>query len=154
MDTEMGELAKAAAKVLVSAVTTDAWAMAKSSFSRLFGRGVPEATESAVRRLDHTSQELASLTGEELATAMHEQEVRWQGRLADLLEDYPALVTELRALLTEINPRLPPSAQAGSGGLAAGGDIHIWASGGSQAAGIVHGGIGMPSPRQPGTAQT
>ncbi|WP_432182465.1 hypothetical protein [Streptomyces sp. NBC_00063] len=146
-------LAGSGATALISAAGTDAWTGVRTRVVDLLRRGGQQ--ESAVlRRLDQTVTDL----GQANADGTRAEEVRsslsrsWQTRFTDLLEDLPeaerdAAVAELEALVKHVREHTPDSgARAGNGGQAVAGDMHIQASGGSMAAGVVHGGMHMGPP--------
>ena len=77
----------------------------------------------------------------------------WQTRIADLLEERPDAVAELRELVGQLQAELPAGAVSATGhGAAAGRDMNIWASGGGVAAGTVHGDVSPGNPTGPGPA--
>jgi Tetratricopeptide repeat len=147
-------LASLAGNTLVAAAVTDAWEVACRGVARLLGRGDPSKTQLAEQRLDDTRQQLAEPKGEELEQARVAHAERWAGRLADLLEEDPAAVADLRALVQEIQAALPVGIVAVAGdAVAAGHDVNISASGGGVAAGVIHGNVLPPSPTGPGPGQ-
>lgn len=99
MSIELAGLAAAGASTLVAAVATDAWGAIRAGFARLFGRGDPARTELIERRLDRVERELAERSDADLAAARAQAQTQWQGRLADLLEEYPDAAEHLRALI-------------------------------------------------------
>ncbi|MFE7068910.1 hypothetical protein ACFU96_02295 [Streptomyces sp. NPDC057620] len=100
-------LTAAGSAALVDAASTDAWQAARERFARLLGRGDPDRTEAAARRLDELRR-VADLPGNEreLADARH----AWRLRLQDLLEDHPDAVGDLRSAIAELPPPRTASA--------------------------------------------
>jgi hypothetical protein len=150
---ELVTLAEAAGQAVVTAAATDAWGTVKAGVTRLLGRGDQDNAAVAARRLEDTRSQLAAVAGTELAAAEVRLSAAWQARLADLLEDDPGAVVELRALLADIQAALPAGAVTAAGhAVAAGRDLSITASGGGVAAGTVHGDVSPPGPPGPGPA--
>jgi hypothetical protein len=90
-------LASLAGNTVVVAATTDAWEAARHRFARLLGRGDPDRTELAERRLAETHEQLTAAAGADLESARAALEAQWVTRVADLLEEYPGVEAELRA---------------------------------------------------------
>ncbi len=144
-------LAVLAGNTVVAAATTDAWEAARRGFARLLGRGDPERTKVAERRLAETHEQLTGAAGGDLESAQSALQTQWATRLADLLEEDPAAEADLRALVQEIQARLPTGViSAADHAVAAGRDINVTASGGGVAAGVIHGNVAPPGPWQPG----
>lgn len=144
-------LAALAGNTVVAAATTDAWEAARRGIARLLGRGDPSRTEVAERRLAETRELLMGAVGQDLERARAGQAERWAGRLADLLEEDPAVEADLRALVEEIQAALPSSAvSAADHSVAAGRDVKIIASGSGVAAAVIHGNVPPPNPTGPG----
>lgn len=148
-------LASLAARTLVTAAVGDTWDATRRGFARLLGRGDRDRAELAEQRLAEARTELTAATPADLDEVQKELTAAWRTRLVDLLEEYPDVAAELRALLDQVQPARP----AGDGtatdhGVAAGRDVTISASGGGLAAAVVHGnvGLGPPDPIQPGRA--
>jgi hypothetical protein len=99
-------LAGLAGAVVVIAAPTDVWKVARRGFARLLGRGDPERTRAARRRLEETHHRLTEATGENLERA-RELAAKWVTRLEDLLEDDPGVETDLDALVWKILKQLP-----------------------------------------------
>lgn len=95
-------LASAGGTALVTAMVTDGWESIKARFARVIGRGRTAEVEAAQARLEQSHAALEGLTGQDLERAQAEQEVVWRTRLSDLLERDPALETELRAVIAEV----------------------------------------------------
>ena len=152
---ELVALASLAGNTLVAAAVTDAWEVACRGVARLLGRGDPGKTQLAEQRLDDTRQQLAKPEGAELEQARAALAERWAGRLADLLEEDPGAVANLRAVVQEIQAALPAGMVAAAGhAVAAGRDVNILASGGGVAAGVIHGNVTPPGPTGPGPANS
>ena len=71
-------LAALAGNTVVAAAVTDAWEAARQGIARLLGRGDPEKTKLAERRLDETHEQLTEATGADL-----EQTRAALGRMGD-----------------------------------------------------------------------
>jgi hypothetical protein len=56
-------LAALAGNTVVTAAVTDAWESTRKGFARLLGRGDPDKTEAAERRLEETHDQLIQATG-------------------------------------------------------------------------------------------
>jgi len=146
---ELAALAVLAGNTVVTAATTDVWEAAKRGFARLLGRGDPDRTKAAERRLAETREQL-SVADTDLESALQAQ---WATRLADLLEEDPGAESELRALIEEVRAALPGGmVSAADHSIAVGRDLKITASGGGVAAGVIHGNVAPPGPSGPGPA--
>jgi hypothetical protein len=147
-------LAQWAGQTVAAAAVFDIWESARHKVARLFGRGDPRKTEVAERWLAETYQQLAATEGADLESARAAQAQRWEGRFADLLDENPDLEGDLRALVEEIAAQLPAGVvSAADHAVAAGRDVHITASGGGTAAGVIHGNVAPPNPTQPGLVE-
>ena len=148
-------LAQFAGQTVAGAAVTDVWEAFLGRIARLLGRGDKRKTEAAERWLAQTRQQLeAASPGLGLEQAREAAADRWTGRFADLLDEYPGVEAELRALVDEMAAELPAAAvSAADHSVAAGRDVHIEASGGSTAAGVIHGNVAPPGPIRPGPAQ-
>jgi hypothetical protein len=148
-------LASLAGNTVVAAATTDAWEAARRGFARLVGRGDPKRTQLVERRLAETHEQLTGVAGGALEQARATLAERWAGRLADLLEEDPDVETDLRALVEEIQARLPATVVSAAGhSVAAGRDVNISASDRGVAAGVIHGNVAPPDPTGPGPGKT
>jgi hypothetical protein len=148
-------LAQWAGQTVAAAAVTDVWESARRSFARLFGRGDPKRTEAAERWLSETHEQLTAASGAELESARAAQAQRWQGRVADLLDEDPDVEADLRALVEEVAAQLPAGmVSAADHAVAAGQDVNITASGGGTAAGVIHGNVAPPNPTQGGPADS
>ncbi len=147
-------LAQFAGQTVAAAAITDVWESVRSRFARLLGRGDARRTEIAEGWLAQTHEQLAAAGPGAVEQAKQAVVERWAGRFEDLLDEDPAIEAELRALVEEVAARLPADAVAAAGhSVAAGRDVNITASGGSVAAGVIHGNVAPPDPTSPGPAQ-
>lgn len=148
-------LAQFAGQTVAAAAITDVWESVRGRFARLLGRGDVRRTDVAEGWLADTREQLMAagpVAALERARAVAAE--RWAGRFADLLDEDPALESWLRALVDEVAAQLPAAtAAAADHSVAAGRDVHITASGGGLAAGVIHGILAPPDPTQPGPAQ-
>jgi hypothetical protein len=146
-------LAALAGNTVVAAATTDAWEAARHGFARLLGRGDPDRTKVAERRLAETHEQLTVAAGADLEPVRSALQAQWVTRLVDLLEEDPGVEDDLRALVQEIQAELPASVvSAADHSAAAGRDMIIEASGGAIAAASIHGNVAPPGPTDPGPA--
>lgn len=106
----LAALASTGGTALVTAMVTDGWEDVKGKFARLFGGGKAREAEVAVARLEQSRAALAGLSGADLERTRAEQEVVWRTRLGDLLDQDPAVETELRKLVTEVQAQVAGSA--------------------------------------------
>jgi hypothetical protein len=144
-------LASLAGQSVVAAAVTDAWEAARHAFARLFGRGDPERTELAERRLAETHEQLTSAVGADLERVRAVQMERWAARLADLLEENPDIEADVLALVQQVRAALPAGVvSAADHAVAAGQDLKISATRGGVAAGVIHGNVAPPNPTSPG----
>jgi hypothetical protein len=95
-------LASTGGTALVTAMVTDSWEEFKGRFARLLGRGDIKGTQAAAARLEQSRTALAAAPGPARERTRAEQQIAWQTRLADLLEQDPAAENELRALITQV----------------------------------------------------
>ena len=77
----------------------------RAGFARLLGRGDPKQEQLAEPRLAETREQLTGAEGADLGQARAAQAERWAGWLADLLEEYPDALADLRALAGPACPR-------------------------------------------------
>ena len=144
-----------AGNTVVTAATTDAWEAARQGFARLLGRGDPDRTKMAERRLAETREQLTCAEGQDLEQVRTALAERWTGRLADLLEEHPDTEADLRALVQQIQAALPaPMVSAADHAVATGRDVNISATNGGVAAGVIHGNVTPPDPTRMGPAST
>jgi hypothetical protein len=146
-------LAALAGTTVVTAAVTDAWEAARKGFARLLGRGDPDKTKLAERRLTETHDQLAGAKGADLDRVRAALKAQWVTRVADLLEEDPGVEADLRVLVEEIQAQLPAGVvSAADHSVAAGRDANITAVGGGTAAGVIHGNVTPPNPTPPGPA--
>jgi hypothetical protein len=129
-------LAAQAGNTLVAAATTGVWEVAGGKLVPLLGAGDRKKEQLAERRLKETRQQLERVSGRELERARADLGRVWQVRLADLLEEDPAVEAELRAVVKEILAQLPAwTVAAAEHAVAAGQDVNTSASEAGGAAG-------------------
>jgi hypothetical protein len=135
MEAQMIELARAAGTAVVTLMATDAWERTRDGVVALWRRVSPARAEGVLNELDAARDDLlaARETGDELT----EQELRqaWTGRVRRLLSERPEVASDLRRILSELDPVLrdgaPPTVRmraeaSGSGRVyQAGRDQHI-----------------------------
>lgn len=148
-------LAALAGNTVVTAAVTDAWEAARKGFARLLGRGDPDKTKAAERRLEETHDQLTQATGADLERVRAALEAQWTTRLADLLEDDPGVEADLRALVDQIQAQVSAADHA----VAAGRDMNVSggvniADRGGVVARDVQGGISTGNPSTPGPASS
>jgi hypothetical protein len=135
-------LAQWTGQTVAAAAVTDVWETARQRVARMLGRGNPKKTEAVERWLDETHQQLTAAQGADLEPARAEAARRWEGRFADLLDEYP-----------DVAAHLPVGVVSSVGhSVAAGRDVNITASGSGTAAGVIHGNVAPPNPTLPGPA--
>jgi hypothetical protein len=149
-------LAALAGNTVVTAAVTDAWEAARKGFARLLGRGDPDKTKAAERRLEETHDQLTKATGEDLERVRAALEAQWTTRMADLLEDDPRVEGDLRALVDQVRSQVSASGHAMAAGrdINVGGDMKIADRGGVVVDGNVQGGISTGNPPPPGPASS
>ena len=146
-------LAQFAGQTVAAAAITDVWESVRGRFAKLLGRGDARRTEVAEQWLTQTREQLAAAGPGSVEQARETAAQRWAGRFSDLLDEDPSVQAQLRALVDEVAQRLPAGTVAASGySVAAGRDVHITASGGGTAAGVIHGNVAPGNPTGPGPA--
>ncbi|MFE4335630.1 hypothetical protein ACFRQM_41460 [Streptomyces sp. NPDC056831] len=101
-------LAMTGATTLVAAMATSAWQTTRTRVAALFHRR-GDSQRDVEAQLDRS---LARFEGAEGTEAVHDAEIRrWRDDLVDLLRDHPDAENGLRALIEEIQPRLPTARQ-------------------------------------------
>jgi hypothetical protein len=150
MEQELLSLASLAARTIVTAAGTDAWNSMKQGIARLLGRGEQSRCSAAELRLEQAREALDGIPVEDEEQVRAQLAAAWQTRLLDLLEEHPETVVDLRELVENVRAQLPAAVVSAPGGVAAGGDVTITASGGGIAAGTIHGGITAANPTRPG----
>jgi hypothetical protein len=144
-------LAQFAGQTVAAAAITDVWESVRGRFARLLGRGDVRKTQVAEGWLAQTREQLAAAGPGSAEQAQLAE--RWAGRFSDLLDEDPSVAAGLRALADEVAARLPAGVVSASGySVAAGRDVHITASGGGTAAGVIHGSVAPGNPTAPGPA--
>jgi chromosome segregation ATPase len=124
---ELDVLVALASNAAVAAAASDAWEDVRHKLARLMGRGDLMREQLAEQRLDETRQQLGQTDSE---AAREFQARRWQARFADLLDEYPDLEGDLRALVEEIQAHFQAEMVSGADHtVAAGRDVNISASG-------------------------
>jgi hypothetical protein len=103
----LAQLAASGATTLVGAAATDAWQYGRDGFARLLGRGHQDREAVAERRLQALAAEVERAPVGERAELRQRLLPAWQTRLADLLEEDPAVAELLRGLVDELRERLP-----------------------------------------------
>jgi hypothetical protein len=148
-------LAALAGNTVVTAAVTDAWEAARKGFARLLGRGDPDKTKAAERRLEETHDQLIQATGGDQERVRAALEAQWTTRLADLLEDDPGVEADLRALVEQIQAQMSVSDHAVGAGrdMNISGSVNI-ADRGGVVARDVHGSISTGNPPTPGPASS
>lgn len=117
-------LAMTAATTIVAAMATSVWETAKSGIANLFRRHgttrheIEDQLDSSAARVQDAAEPEA---------VRDAQITRWREDIEDLVRDHPHVEDELRTLVNEIRPQLPPVQQrwiqhieARDGGLAVG----------------------------------
>ncbi|MGW7724996.1 hypothetical protein ACWGJ6_16780 [Streptomyces canus] len=156
LDQVLTALAASGGTAVVAAAGTDVWGALRQAVARWFGRGDAQREQAELERLDQTAAALQSADSAEAERARIRQEASWQARIEAALEslsegERDQAASRLRALLAQHAPQ--STATAGPGGLAVGGDVDIRADGGSIAAGVIHGGAHIDTPREPDPSQ-
>jgi len=151
---DLTALASLAGSTVVAAAATDASEVARREFARLLGRGDPDRTKLAERRLTETHEELIKAVGGDLESARSALEAQWVTQLADLLKEDPAVEADLRAVVGEIQAALPGGmVHLADHAVAAGREVNIRADRGGLPAGVVYGDVMPPGgPTSPGPA--
>lgn len=155
----LAALAATGGTAVIQAAGTDLWATFRERVANLFGRGHKRQTEAALEQLDQTAVMLEqAVTDSEDETDVERVrtrlEIAWQTRFTDLLESLdPGEREEAAERLRELVELAQGGVSAATGGMAVRGDVDIHAEGGSVAAGVIHGGVSIGNPPQPGPDQ-
>jgi len=141
----------------VQAAGTDAWQGFRRQVARFFARGDEQREQAELERLDETAAALEAIDASEAEKMRIRQEASWQTRFEALLErldeaEREQAAAQLRGILDE-QAKASQAVSAGSGGVAAGGNIDIRANRGSIAGGVIHGGARVGTPIQPDLSQ-
>lgn len=144
-------LAAQAGNTVVTAAVTDAWEAARKGFARLLGRGDPDKTKLAERRLAETHDQLMEVTGADLEQTRAVLEAQWMTRMTDLLEEDPGIEADLRALVRKIQAQLPARVMtAADHSVVVGDNTNISATSGGVVGGVIHGDVSTGNPPSPG----
>ena len=146
-------LAALAGNTVVTAAVTDAWEAARKGFARLLGRGDPDKTKAAERRLEETRDQLTQATDADVERVRAALEAQWRTRVADLLEDDPSVEGDLRALVEQVQAQVSASGPSVAAGRDISGGVNI-ADRGGVVARDVQGGISTGNPPPPGPASS
>ena len=103
---ELVALASTGGSALVTAMVTDGWGSVRARFAQMFGRGDDRKSDATASRLEQSRSELVAASGMELDRVQQRQQIAWQTRLEDLLEEDPGVDEALRALLTELSEHI------------------------------------------------
>ncbi|MGF0177198.1 hypothetical protein ACQF36_44130 [Streptomyces sp. Marseille-Q5077] len=146
-------LAAAGGAAVVQAAGTSAWEGFRQTAARWFGRGNDERERAELERLDRSAAELSAVGDSEADRVRIRQEAMWQARFEQALElltevEREQAADQLRALLASHAPA--GGVSTGDGSLAVGGSVEIRADRGAVAGGVIHGGVSMGTPPQPG----
>ncbi|WP_212912541.1 hypothetical protein [Streptomyces sp. TS71-3] len=109
MDPEITALAGTAGTTVVTLMATSAWEAARDGLVALWRKARTGRADGIAEELEASREELLAArdTGDDATEA--ELTAAWQGRVRRLLVAQPELADELRAILDELNPRLPES---------------------------------------------
>ena len=89
-------LAAQAGWAVVASVATDAWDTTSYGFTQLLGQGDAQRIRLAELRLEETREQLTGVAGTTTGQTRVVLAERWEGRLADLLEERPDAEADLR----------------------------------------------------------
>jgi hypothetical protein len=103
-------LAATGGTALVTAMVSDGWEGVKARFARLLGRGDVTQIQAAAARLEQSRAALAAVSGPAVEQTRAQQQIAWQTRLGDLLEQDPGVEQELRALVAVVQAQAGGSA--------------------------------------------
>ncbi|MEF2526309.1 hypothetical protein [Streptomyces sp. CS62] len=96
---------------IVAAAATDAWQSTRGGVVRLFSRGDDQEEQRISGQLDripHQLEQASEAEQDQVRTALAD---RWRVKLAELLEEYPELEGELRALVEQVRASAPETQQ-------------------------------------------
>ena len=115
MDAELASLAGTASTTIMSLLTTDAWEKTKTALGGLWRRVHPDRAAAVEAELVDTRAEL--LAAQATGDTQTEQDLAgdWQRKLRRLLAANPEAAGELRRILDELSPALPPGEQVWTG---------------------------------------
>ncbi len=155
----LAALAATGGTAVIQAAGTDLWVNFRERVAELLGRGHQRQTEAALAQLDQTAATLEQAVTDsqdevDIERVRTRLEIAWQTRFTDLLESLESGEREEAAEgLRELVELAQGNVSAGTGGMAVRGDVDIHAEGGSVAAGVIHGGVSIGNPPQPGPDQ-
>jgi hypothetical protein len=155
----LAALAATGGTAVIQAAGTDLWVTFRERVAGLLGRGHQRQTEAALEQLDQTAVMLEQAVTDSEDEADVERvrtrlEIAWQTRFTDALESLdPGEREEAAERLRELVELAQGGVSAATGGMAVRGDVDIHAEGGSVAAGVIHGGVSIGNPPQPGPDQ-
>jgi hypothetical protein len=95
-------LAVEGSRALVSAMVTDEWESVRTGWTQLLGQSRATRAAGIDERLERSRTALIGLSGLELEQALARETAAWSVRLADLLEDDPAIADRLRQLVEQM----------------------------------------------------
>jgi hypothetical protein len=109
MEPELIDLARSAGSTVVTLMATDAWERAREGVVALWRRVSPSRADGVEEELEAARGDL--LTARENGDDLTEQELRdeWTGRVRRLLRERPEVASELRQILTDLDPELTDS---------------------------------------------
>lgn len=126
-------LAQSGSTVLIGAMASDAWQMAKSGFARLLGRSNAAEIEVLEGRLSRMQAKIEALEGEEREKEMAAQQIKWRGAFEDYLAEHEEAATEFDAFLQSLKQRHPDVGMREQGFQINTGDITAYTGGVSAA---------------------
>ncbi|WP_069816062.1 hypothetical protein [Streptomyces sp. TP-A0874] len=110
MNPETLTLLQNGATTLVGLMVTDAWKQVRQRAARMLGGREGDAGfESALSRLDESRTEVLVARAEGDTQGLADIEGEWRRRLRRLLASNPAVAEELRSIVEEYAPALPPA---------------------------------------------
>jgi hypothetical protein len=127
MTPEIEAILASGATILVNAVATDAWKATRAGFTKLFGRSAPAQEAATERRLDALAASVDQTPADQHADVRDRERQRWLVRLTDLVEDDPSAIDDLRSLVEQLTPQLPPQQQTWVQNNIAGGNAQLFA---------------------------
>src|SRR5689334_23141378 len=144
------ELARLAGQTTVALAATDPSEDAGQRLALLLGQGDDAKAKLAEQRLARAREQLIHATGESGEAIRAALEAQWVTRLTDLLEEYPGVEADLRALVKEIRAALPAMALPAPDDVARQAkDVALSAGRGVSAITLAHGGVRLPNPTSP-----
>jgi hypothetical protein len=109
MEPELIDLARSAGSTVVTLMATDAWERARDGVVALWRRVSPSRADGVEEELEASRGDLLTARGN--GDDLTEQELRdeWTGRVRRLLRERPEVASELRQILTDLDPELKGS---------------------------------------------